>query len=186
MAKSAAIWWRRTGRFELAARIDALLKVSVIASLLLASSGVAYYYAVYLPQRDSEQDREIGLQQLHVYGQKRADQERSAAQQRQTEQRQAEVKASAGIRYQNCVDDAGTSHDASWAAACKRLADKVVQDHADCLTIPNLPQGYCDAAYTTRDASAHCTLPGEMAADLDAALSTARNRCLQERKAALQ
>jgi hypothetical protein len=170
----------------LAARIDALLKVSVIASLLLASSGVAYYYAVYLPQRDSEQDREIGLQKLYVYGQKRADQERSVAQQRDAEQHQAEATMSAGVRYQNCVDDADTGHDASWAAACKRLADKVVQDRADCLSIPNLPQGYCDAAYTTRDGSAHCTLPAEMVADLDAALSTARNRCLHERKAALQ
>jgi hypothetical protein len=186
MTDSAPIWWRGTGRFELAARIDALLKISVIASLLLASSGVAYYYAVYLPQRDSDHDREIGLQKLHAYGQKRADQERSAEQQRETEQRQAEAKTGAGIHYQNCVEDARTSHDASWAAACKRLADKVVQDHTDCLSIPNLPQGYCDAAYTTRDASAHCALPAETAADLDAALSTARNRCLQERKAALQ
>ena len=168
----------------MAARIDALLKLSVIASLLLASSGVAYYYAVYLPQRDFEHDREGSLQKLHAYGEKRADQERSAAQQHEAEQRQAETKASAGIHYQNCVDDARSSHDASWAAACKRLADKVVRDHTDCLSIPNLPRGYCDAAYGTRDPSAHCTLPVEMAADLDAALSTARNHCLQERNAA--
>jgi len=170
----------------LAARIDALLKLSLIASLLLASSGVAYYYAVYLPQRDSEQDRESSLQKLHAYGQKRADQERSATQQREAEQRQAEAKASAGIRYQNCVDDARTNHDASWASACKRLADNVVRDHTNCLSIPNLPQGYCDAAYGTRDASAHCTLPAEMAADLDAALNKARNRCVQERDATVQ
>jgi hypothetical protein len=184
-AESAAIWWRRLGRLELAAKIDALLKLSVIASLLLASSGVAYYYVVYLPQRDSEQDRQSSLQKLRVYEQKRADQERSAAQQRETEQRRAEAKASAGLRYQSCVEDARTGHDTSWASACKRLADKVARDRADCLSMPNLPQGYCDAAYSTRDPTAHCTLPGEMAADLDAALSTARNRCLQERNAAM-
>jgi hypothetical protein len=168
----------------LAAKIDALLKLSVIASLLLASSGIAYYYAVYLPQRDSEQDRENSLQKLHAYGQRRADQERSVAQRRDTEQRQAEAKASAGVRYQDCVDDARTSHDVSWAASCKRLADKVVQGHIDCLSIPNLPQGYCDAAYGTRDSSANCALPAEMAADLDATLNTARKACLQERNAA--
>jgi len=170
----------------LAAKIDAFLKLSVVASLLLASSGVAYYYAVYLPQRDSAQDRESSLQKLHVYGQRRADQERSAAQQREAEHRQAEAKANAGIRYQNCVDDARTSHDASWATACKRLADNVLRDHTNCLSIPNLPQGYCDAAYGTRDPSAHCALPAEMAADLDAALNKARNHCLQERDAAVQ
>jgi hypothetical protein len=170
----------------LAAKIDALLKLSMIVSLLLASSGVAYYYAVYLPQRDSERDRESSLQKLQTYGQRRADQEQSAAQQRETEQRHAEAKADAGIRYQNCLDGARTGHDASWAAACKRLADKAVQDHTDCLSIQNLPQGYCDAAYGTRDLSANCTLPIEMTADLDAALNTARKACLQERNAALQ
>jgi hypothetical protein len=170
----------------LAARIDALLKLSVIASLLLASSGVAYYYAIYLPQRDTEQVRESGLQKLETYGQKRADQEQSAAQQRETEQRQAEAKEGAGIRYANCVDGARINHDVSWAAACKHLADKAVQGHADCLSVPNLSQGYCDAAYGTRDPSAHCTLPAEMAADLDAALNSARKVCLQERNAAMQ
>lgn len=170
----------------MAAKIDALLKLSVIASLLLASSGAAYYYAVYLPQRDSEHDRESSLQKLNAYGQKRADQERSATQQRETEQHQAEAKAGAGIRYQNCVDGARINHDASWAAACKRVADKAAQDHTGCLSIPNLPQGYCDAAYGTRDPSASCTLPVEMAADLDAALNTARKACLQERNATLR
>src|SRR5580658_5747719 len=183
--ESAAIWWGRRGRFLLAAKIDAFLKLSVIASLLLASSGVAYYYAVYLPQRDSEQDRESSLQKLHAHGQKRADQERSVAQRRETEQRQAEAKAGAGIRYQNCVDGARSSHDVSWAAACQRLADKVVQGHTDCLSIANLPRGYCDAAYGARDSSAHCTLPAEMAVDLDANLNTARKTCLQERNAAM-
>jgi hypothetical protein len=139
-----------------------------------------------LPQRDAEQDRESNLQKLQTYGQKRADQEQSAARRRETEQRQAEAKEGAGIRYQNCMDGALVSHDASWAAACKRLADKAVQDHSDCLSVPNLPQGYCDAAYGTRDASAHCTLPVEMAADLDAALNATRKACLQERNAALQ
>jgi hypothetical protein len=110
---------------------------------------------------------------------------RVAVRRRETEQRQAETEASAGIRYQNCIDEARTSHDASWAAACKRLADKVVRDRADCLSLPNLPQGYCDAAYSTRDPSAHCTLPGETAAELDAALSTARNHCAQDRNAVM-
>ena len=170
----------------MAARIDALLKLSVIVSLLLASSGVAYYYAVYLPQRDAERDRNSSLQKLSAYGQERADQERSATQQRATEQRHAEAEASAGIRYQNCLDGARTKHDASWAAACQRLADKAVQQHADCLSVPNLTQGYCDAAYSSRDPSANCTLPAEMAADLDAALNAERKTCLRERNTALQ
>jgi hypothetical protein len=173
-------------RFALGAKIDALLKLSVIASLLLASSGVAYYYAVYLPQRDSERDREASLQKLYVYADKHATEERSATLHREADQHHAEAKASAGVRYQNCVDGARTDHDTSWAAACKRLADKATADRTNCLSIPNLPKGYCDAAYGARDPAANCTLPAEMTADLDAGLNSARKACLQERNATLQ
>jgi hypothetical protein len=39
-------------KLTLAAKIDAILKRSIVASVLLASSGPGYYYLVYLPQRD--------------------------------------------------------------------------------------------------------------------------------------
>jgi hypothetical protein len=41
----------------LAARINALFKLSIIAALLVASSGVAYYYAVYLPRMKNAPSR---------------------------------------------------------------------------------------------------------------------------------
>jgi hypothetical protein len=45
----------------LAAKFDGILKLSIIASLLLAASGIGYYYAVYLPGRDAQLDNELIL-----------------------------------------------------------------------------------------------------------------------------
>ena len=170
----------------MAARIDALFKFSVIVALLLAASGVGYYYGVYLPRRDAQLDQERALEQARTEVEKRATRERLAAEQKQSAQRQAELKAGAESRYQTCLSSASASHDESWAAECRRLADKAVQDHADCLSKSRLSKEYCDTAYRARDGSANCALPLKVAADLDGGLTKARNRCAQERKAALQ
>jgi hypothetical protein len=42
------------GRLTLAGKIDAILKLTVVASVLLASSSVRYYYLVHLPHRDAQ------------------------------------------------------------------------------------------------------------------------------------
>ena len=170
----------------MAARIDALFKLSVIVALLLASSGVGYYYGVYLPHRDAQLANERALAQARAEAEKVARQEQVAAEQRQLAEHRAEAKAGAESRYQTCLDTASTTHDTSWAAECKRLAEKVQQDHDDCLSKSKLSQEYCNTAYRTRDGSANCALPLKVAADLDGGLTKARNRCTQERKATLQ
>lgn len=170
----------------MAARIDTLLKLSVIASLLLASSGVGYYYGVYLPRRDAELDQERMLERARADEEKRAAQEQSFTARKELEQRQAADKADVELRYQTCVNSAVATHDASWAAECKRLADKAVEDHAQCLSKTKLSQGYCDTAYRARDGSPNCMLPVKIATELDGGLNKARNRCLRERQAVLQ
>jgi hypothetical protein len=174
------------GRFALAAKIDGVLKLSIIASLLLASSGVGYYYAVYLPGRDAQLDNEIILEKTQAFAHKRAEQARSLAEQQVLEKRLSAEKAAADIGYQTCLDSAGAARIASWAEACKRLAETALANHADCLSKSKLSPGYCDAAYKTRDASPNCTLPVKIAADLDGALNMARKSCLRQRDAALR
>lgn len=170
----------------MAARIDALFKLSVIVALLLAASGIGYYYGVYLPRRDAQLDQERTLEQARAEAEKRTTQERLAAEQKQSAQRQAEITAGAESRYQACLDVANASHDTSWAAECKRLAEKALHDHDDCLSKSKLSLEYCNTAYRMRDGSPNCTLPLKVATDLDGGLTKARNRCAQERKAALQ
>ena len=166
--------------------MNTLFKLSLIASLLLASSGVAFYYAVYLPRRDVQLDNERKLEQALADARTRVAQQRSLAKQKKSEQRQAEAKVGAEAHYQTCLNRANVTHAASWAAECKRLAEKAVADHAECLTQPKLPKGYCDAAYRPRDASPNCILPPKVATALDGDLSEGRNRCQRERQAALQ
>jgi hypothetical protein len=169
----------------LAAKIDALFKLGIIASLLIAATGVAYYYVLYLPGRDARFEQQRASQQLLAYGQVRAAQEYAAAERQQADRRQAVEKAQAGTRYQTCLEAARVRHGAAWATACRRLAEQAVHERADCLAKSNLSQVYCDAAYRMRDGSATCTLPVEAAADLDGDLNIARNRCLRDREAAL-
>jgi len=170
----------------LAAKFDGILKLSIIASLLLAASGIGYYYAVYLPGRDAQLDNELILEKTQAFARKRAKQVRSLAEQQALEKRRSAEKAAADVGYQTCLDNASATRAAAWAEACQRIAETALENHADRLPKFKLSQGYCDAAYKTRDASANCALPVKIAADLDGTLTMARNGCLRERNAALQ
>jgi hypothetical protein len=166
--------------------MNTLFKLSLIVSLLLASSGVAFYYAIYLPRRDAQLDNERKLEKAQADARKRVAQERSIAEQTKSEQRQADAMAGAEAHYQTCLNRANVTHATSWEVECKRLAEKALADHAECLTKPKLPKGYCDAAYRPRDGTPNCILPPKVATGLDGDLSEARNRCQRERRAVLQ
>jgi len=99
-------------------------------------------------------------------------------------ERAASQNAGAEQRYQTCLNAAAAAHDAAVADNCKNLAEKVAADRADCLDKLKLPKTYCEASYGARDASPQCALPGAIATVLDANLALARDRCLQESKAA--
>jgi hypothetical protein len=170
----------------LATKLNALLKVSLIAALLLASSGAGYYYAVYLPVRDAQQNEQRLAEALHAYGRHRAESVRAVAAQQRKEQSRAADKAAAESRYETCVSGASATHDAAWSAACQRLADQALEDRGNCLANKKLPQGYCGAAYRSRDSSPHCILPADVATAIDGNLTLARNQCRQQRNAALQ
>jgi hypothetical protein len=172
--------------FALAGKIDAVVKITVVASLLMVSSAAGYYYTVHLPHRDAQLEDERQQEKTRAEARKRAEHERSVAQQKEAEHRQAMAKGTAERRYQTCLNSAGAAHATSWAAACKRLADKIAAQHADCLAKSKLSAGYCNAAYKTRDSSAHCTLPVAISTDLDGDLNTARKHCLREREAVLR
>lgn len=166
--------------------MNAVLKLSVIVSLLMASAGVGYYYAVYLPERDAKLDRERALEAMRAEAERQAAQERMVAQQREAQARKAATKVAAETSYQDCVNAANATHEAAWTAECKRLADKTLENHAGCLSQKKLSQGYCDAAYRTRDPSPHCVLPVAVATAIDGDQEKARRRCLRERDVTLQ
>ena len=167
---------------NLAGSIDAFVKLSVAASILLASGSVGYYYVVYLPGRDADIAREQKIEKAKADLARQVDQQRREADQRAAEERRANDQAEVKAAYQSCVALADRSYDGMWASTCKRIAEKDAKDRADCVAKGS---SFCDI-YKLRDGSPNCALPRALASDLDATHEKSRDRCLQESKSGLQ
>jgi hypothetical protein len=167
----------------LAGKINAILKVSVVASVLLASSSVGYYYLVYLPHRDAQFEPERALERLRAAAQKHAKQDKLLFEQQESERRAAEQQAvqeqqtlERAERYQACLSRATDNYNAARLAACNRPQEKIIKDHDDCMKL-GFPKNVCDMAHVVHGASPNCTLPRSVASALDADAEKARDRC---------
>jgi hypothetical protein len=175
-------------RLTLAGKIDAILKLSVVVSVLLASSSVGYYYLVHLPHRDAQFEPERALERLRAAEKKRAEQEqllfeqqaseRRAAEQQALEERQVLEKAN---RYEACLSRATDNYNASRLAACNRPREKMIKDRDNCIQL-GFSEKVCAMAHVVREASPNCTLPRAVALSLDADVEKARDRCREEDK----
>jgi hypothetical protein len=176
-------------RVTLRAKNVAILKLTLVASLLLASSGVGYYYLVYLPQREvelepqrvaerfraaAEKRVELAEQELSLFEQKVSGQR--AAEQKMAEERQALEKSN---RYQACLSRATDSYNSSRLAACNRSREKIIKDQDDCFNL-GFSRNVCAMAHVIPEATARCRLPRTVALALDAEVELARNGCLEE------
>jgi hypothetical protein len=133
-------------RLTLAAKIDAILKLSVVISVLLASSSVGYYYLVHLPHRHAQFEPEQVLDRLRAAAKNRAEQEqllfeqqaseRRAAEQQTLEERQALEKTN---RYEACLSRATDNYNASRLAACNRPREKIIKDLCSAARKSGLP-----------------------------------------------
>ena len=171
----------------LARKIDAILKLTVVASVLFASSSVGYYYLVYLPQRDEPQRV---LERFRAYAEKRAEQEQLLFEQRASEQRSVEQRAAEdrralekANRHQACLSRATDNYNASRLAACNRPREKIIKDRDNCIQL-GFSEKVCAMAHVVPEASPNCTLPRAVALSLDADAARARDRCREEESAA--
>jgi hypothetical protein len=176
----------------MAGKVDAFLKICLATAVLVASAGVAYYYVIYLPQRDAQLDRERKLEFARAEYARQAEQARLAAQQARLEEEkraaelaQAAAREASQQRYQTCIRVAENFYSASWAAQCKRIADKAAKDLKDCNS-QGLNKDSCQNVYGGRDASPNCSLPRVVGTDLSDELEKSRKRCLDESRAGLQ
>jgi hypothetical protein len=167
----------------LAIKIDAILKVSVVASVLLASSSVGYHYLVYLPHRDSEAERVLerllAAEKKHVeQGQSlfRPQASEQRAEQKTTEERQALEKAN---RFEACLSRATDKYNASRLTTCNRPREKIIKDRDDCIKL-GFSEKVCAMAHVVPEASPNCTLPRAVALSLDAEVEKERDRCREE------
>lgn len=160
----------------MAGKIDAFLKLSIVAGVLLASSSVAYYYVIYLPDRDARIDANNGAAE-----QRRAE-EKAAA-----EQRRSDEQVDAQMRYDRGIRQAQETYDATWASNCRLKGQSAAQRHTNCI-VNGADKELCDKMYDRErlvDSSPNCSLPSSIAESLDASLNKARDRCLQASKAGL-
>jgi hypothetical protein len=171
--------WVDKRRLTLAGKIDAILKISIIASVLFASSSAGYYYLSYLPRRDARFEPERALEQLLM--------EQQASEQRALEQQAAEQRQllENADRYQACLSRASQSYNDSRMAACNRLQEKVIKNHDTCIR-SGFREKVCNLAYVVREPSPNCTLPQAIASNLDDEAEKARDRCLKESRLGLQ
>jgi hypothetical protein len=168
-----------------AGKIDAVLKLSVVASLMAASFSVGYYHSVLLRHQDAQLEPERALERLRAAAETRATQEQLLVEQQASERRAAEQKAleeqqklERANRYQACLSRATDNYNASRLAACNRPQEKIIKDHADCLKL-GFPKNVCDMAHVVREVSPNCALPRSVAISLDADVEKARDSCLE-------
>src|SRR4051812_16559192 len=110
-------------KMTLASKIDGILKVSTVVSVVFASCSIGYYYLVHLPQRDVQFEPQRVLERFRAAAEKRAEraeQELSLFERKVSEQRAAELKAAEerhalekANRYQACLSRAADNYNAS-------------------------------------------------------------------------
>ena len=173
-------------------KVDAFLKLCVAAAMLVVSASVAYYYVIYLPQRDTQLDRDRWREAARVEFTRQVEQTRLAAEQarrdeerREAESAQAAAREASQQRYQNCLRTAEDIYSSNWATQCKRIADKAAKDLKDCIVQGIADKEKCESIYG-RDASLNCILPRVVGADISDVLDRSRKRCLDENRAGLQ
>jgi cell division septation protein DedD len=175
-------------KMTMAAKIDAILKFSIVVSVVLASCSVGYYYLVHLPQRDVQFEPQRVLERFRAAAEKRAEQELSLFERKVSEKRAAEQKAveeqqalEKANRYEACLSRATDTYNISRLAACNRPREKIIKDQDDCVKL-GFSRNVCAMAHVVPEASPNCTLPRTVKLALDANLGKAHDLCLEEDK----
>ena len=141
-----------------------MLKLAIVVGVLLAGSGVFYYYVIFLPgvQRKATQATE------------------------QAKQDEAAKEAAKKARYDSCVISARADYEVNWATACKGVASVQQIQLQNCLSDksvmsnPYMGESYCKTTFTGADASPNCSLPGARADDVNKTYQDEQQKCLSE------
>src|SRR5262249_34840469 len=147
-------------------KIDAFLKLSIVAAVLLASSSVAYYYVIYLPDRDARIDAANVAAELHRAEEKTAAEQRRIDEKAAAEDRRSEDQQNAQRRYDRCLRAAENGYNSNWAASCGSKRQEAEQNRAHCVANHPDDKKGCAEGNPIPDA-ADCTLPRTLANDLE-------------------
>jgi hypothetical protein len=160
--------------------LNTLLKASIVVSVAIATLGVGYYFAIYVPKKDAAQDAERSAEVLRL-NRSRAEQEPGTEDERAAA---AQKKLRISSRYEACVRDAELSYRYNATDKCRHIVEERRKMFDDCTR--TLPQPTCEAIHGTFNQSDNCALPTNLAKSLDDELEKSKNRCLQEFQLGLQ
>ena len=182
---------------------DTFLKVSIAGALLIAASGVGFYYGIHLPSHDSLLDQERHQAQLRAElrledDERRKEEARKTEIERQEEQQRLDLaqkatdRASADRRqfdsqrkYEACLSNARANYVADWTAACKLRAHQIENAIRDCQPLALPAYKVCVRNAGVPDPTFNCALPATTSKNLDELNEKNKDRCLRERQAGL-
>lgn len=159
----------------MASKADTVLKLSLAAAVLIAGSGVGWYYGVVLPRQAArEEAREGAEREAELSRQKAAQRAEAEAKQRQE---------SAQLEYQDCLNFAELSYKERWTASCRAQHDADVAAFEDCADDLFATEEGCRARRPIRP-DRDCALPAQTAQSYSDAREQRKNECMARLQAA--
>ena len=149
---------------------DAVLKLAIAAAILTIALSVGYYFVVYIPRRDADNQARAAAAQSAQAAQQA--QQAAQAQQNQTARRDA---------YNSCVADASAAYSANWDSSCRTQSDERSSQYRSCASGGFYNVQQCLNMYPALPAS-NCTLPAAVGNRWDQLLKTDKDKCLEVAK----
>ncbi len=138
--------------------MDKSLKLAAVTAMLLAGSGVFYYFVVALPGIERDKQEKI-----------------EAAEQAKR------------LAYSRCIVEVEQAYTEDWANACEGVATQraACMKLGANLSDRRIADAMCSARFPEADTSGSCRLPGEVADSLNDQLEVAKQMCLNKANAGL-
>lgn len=151
-------------------RAEAILKLCAALGLLIAGSGVGYYYGIFLPNH-AEVQAERRRSEAAAAEQARRDAEARVLAEQSRRQQAAKVE------YQDCLNFAELDYKNRWAASCRTMHRRDVAEFEDCLDNFFSTEQSCRRRHPIRPERG-CALPSRLAVTLAEDRDRAREQCL--------
>lgn len=149
-------------------KANEILKLAIAAAVLMIGASIAYYYAVYLPEKASAEAQRLV----------EADRQKREADQK-TEAKKADAARNAKTAYDQCLLFAQSNYESRWNSSCKQLNKADIERKKQCEF-----NGYFGCSQIKITPASDCSLPMELIDDYDKGLDEERKLCLEVFKAA--
>lgn len=160
--------------------IKLILAIGLVTAALIASAGVFYYYAIFVP---SLEQQKLDLEKEKLKEKQEAETRALKKKEQETEQRTH--------AYQICLNEAEQRYSDHWSNSCASLAERNQTKLQNCLNDKSIlnnqfmGEAWCHEHYGKTEFDAQCTLPSGVADDIERIRKENKERCLSEAEKAL-